>query len=460
MIKLRFRREDFESYRKELLRVWGLLLAIGVAALAATYLLFVEPPPPRRITIATGQRGGRYHAFAEAYRRTLAAADIELEIRETAGSAENVALLLDPASGVSAGFVQGGAAPADARGHLQALASLYREPIWIFHRGEQRWDRLTDLAGKRVSIGTEGSGTRVLALRLLEDNGVTPATQAAAGAPFLGLTDAEAGDALRAGRLDAAFLIVGAGSAQVQALIGAEGVRLLSLRQHESYTRRYPFLTSVTLSEGLLDLARNLPPEPVTLVAPTAALVANERLHPALIPLLLEAAAAAHEPGNVLDAPGEFPSPRFTDLPVHPEAKRILTEGQSFLYRFLPFWLASLADRLKFMLLPLATVIFSVFKLAQPLYRWRIRARIYRHYEVLRRAEREVGDAMNPEQREETIAALRKLESKLGRLSVPLWAMDELYQLYVHIGVVRRRLEEEQPEEGSAEPPSSARRPA
>lgn len=449
MIKLPFRREDFQSYRKELLRVWAPFLVLGLAALVVTYFLFVEPPPPRHLVIATGQPTGRYHAFAESYRAILAGSGITLEIRETAGSAENARLLLDPASGVSVAFVQGGAVPPEARGHLTALASVYREPLWIFHRGAEPADRLGDLAGKRLSIGPEGSGTRVVVLRLLADNGVTDVAQAAAGAPFLGLPDREAAEALEAGRIDAAFFIVGPGSEQVQRLIRAPGVRLMSLRQHESYVRRYPYLTSVTVSEGLLDLERDIPPAPITLLAPPAALVANERLHPALIPLLLQAATAVHEQGSLLDAPGEFPSARSIEVPLHPEARRYLKEGPSLLNRFLPFWPASLVDRLKFMILPLATVIFSIFKIAQPLYNWRIRARIYRHYAVLRRAERELARPVDPPRRAEMIAALRRLEDKLASLSVPLGSMEELYQLYLHLELVRRRLEQQQP---SSEP--------
>jgi TRAP transporter TAXI family solute receptor len=447
MFKLRFRREDFESYRKELLRVWIPFLLIAVAALLATYFLFVEPPPPSRVVIATGQRTGRYHAFAERYRAILSGSGVALEIRETAGSAENVELLLDRKSGVSVAFVQGGTVPDQAKSRLASLASLYREPLWVFHRGERGYERLSELAGQRLSVGPEGSGTRVVALRLLADSGITADGQAQAGAPILGLPNAEAAEALKAGRIDAAFLIIGPGAAEVHDLIRAEGIRLMSFRQHESYVRRHPYLTSITVSEGLLDLERNIPPEPSTLLAPPAALVANETLHPALIPLLLQAAAAVHEQGSLLDAPGDFPSGRFIEVPLHPEAKRFLKEGPSFLNRFLPFWPASLADRLKFLLLPLLTLLFSIFKIAQPIYNWRIRSRVYRHYGVLRRAEKEIGQELDPARRAETIEALKRLDDKLAELSVPLWSMDEVYQLRMHIRHVRQRLEEEQASE-------------
>lgn len=450
MIRRLFRREVSDGYRRELVRVWTPFLVLGVVALVATYVLFVEPPPPRRLTIATGQPTGRYHAFAEQYRAYLARFGITLEIRETAGSAENVALLLDPASGVSLAFVQGGALPPEARDRVSSLASVYREPLWIFHRGDRPAERLTDLAGKRLSVGPEGSGTRVVALRLLEDSGVTADAQAAAGVPFEGLPDPQAAEALLAGRIDAAFFVVGPGSAQVQSLLRADGVHLMHLRQHESFTRRYPYLTSVTLSEGLLDLERNLPPAPRSLLAPPAALVANDTLHPALIPLLLEAAEKAHEQGNLLDAPGEFPSARFVEAPLHPEARRYLEEGPSFLHRILPFWAASMVSRLKLMLLPLSTVLFSVFKIAQPLYTWRMRTRVYRHYEILHRAQQELSRPVDPARRAELIAMLRELEESLATVSVPLGAMADLYQLYLHLGYVRRRLEGEQP---SAPPP-------
>ena len=61
---------------------------------------FVNPAPPRTVVIATGQQDGAYFLFAERYRELLAADGIELQIRQTAGSIENIRLLEDESSAV------------------------------------------------------------------------------------------------------------------------------------------------------------------------------------------------------------------------------------------------------------------------------------------------------------------------------------------------------------------------
>ena len=55
---------------------------------------------------------------------------------------------------------------------LVSLDSLFFEPLWIFHRNDLPLRRIPDLKGLRLAVGVEGSGTRVLTMRLLELNGV------------------------------------------------------------------------------------------------------------------------------------------------------------------------------------------------------------------------------------------------------------------------------------------------
>jgi len=444
MIKVPLRREHFENYRREIVKIWGPFLFLCIAGLITSYFLFVEPPPPNRIVIATGQKTGGYYTFAEQYRAILARAGIDLQIQETAGSAENIQKLLDPSSGVHVAFVQSGTVPAEAREKLVALGSMYREPLWVFHRLDPAPTRLGELRGKRLSIGAPQSGTRLIALRLLADNGVTPETQAAANAPLVELDDAAAAEALERGRIDAAFLVISPGSPHVAHLLQRPDIHLMSFRRQKSYVRRYPYLSSVTISEGLLDMDRDIPAQDCELVAPSAMLVVSQSLHPALVTLLLEAATAVHDKGSLVDDPYEFPAARFVDLPMSEAARHYIKEGPSLLNRFLPFWLASLVDRLKFMIVPLLTLLFPLFKIAPPLYQWRIRSKIYRHYASLRKLEHELRQGIEPERRAEAIVALRKLEDELSQVSVPLWSMEEIYQLYLHIGHVRRLLEEEE----------------
>ena len=64
---------------------------------------------------------------------------------------------------------------------LLSLGSLYYEPLWLFYRKDVPFEQLRDLAGRRLAVGPEGSGTRALVRRLLRDNGVDESAWVARG---------------------------------------------------------------------------------------------------------------------------------------------------------------------------------------------------------------------------------------------------------------------------------------
>ena len=200
----------------------------------------------------------------------------------------------------------------------------------------------------------------------------------------------------------------------------------------------------MTLGEGVIDLDRNIPKQDIKLLAPAAMLVAVDDLHPDLVPLLLEAAGAIHGKGGLFEEPGQFPSVRFTELPMRTEAQHYLDQGPPFLYRILPFRAASLASRLKILLLPLVTLLIPLFKVGPPLYRWRARRKIYRWYQGLRELDLKLvneGGGVNLDQES---ARLRALEKEVNAVSVPLAYMDEFYHLRLHIELIRNKLDKAQ----------------
>ena len=312
-----------------MLLIVGVLIVLGVAT-----PWLVGPACPKRVVIATGSDVGAYYAFAQKYQPLLESAGIQLEIRQTAGSVENAQLLRDPNSGVSVAIMQGGtagatsgsqhpgtASPQDlADSGIQSLASLFQEPIWVFYRAEHPINRLAELRGKRVAVGAPGSGTRAVALELLADNGliVENASSQSKILQVVGELESpkttllcqgtrDASQALKAGNVDAAFFVVAPTAPVIGELMRDPNIHLLSFDRTLAYKRRHPYLTSVTISEGMLDLERNLPNENVELLAPTAVLVARDDLHPALVPLFLQAASRVHEGGGVLEVAPRIP---------------------------------------------------------------------------------------------------------------------------------------------------------
>ena len=68
------------------------LLLLGVAFLVAYQ--FIDPAPPKRIVLATGSANNAYYAFGLRYREILGRHGIAVEVMETEGSVENLALLV------------------------------------------------------------------------------------------------------------------------------------------------------------------------------------------------------------------------------------------------------------------------------------------------------------------------------------------------------------------------------
>jgi TRAP transporter TAXI family solute receptor len=421
--------------------------------LIVPYLLFVEKPPPRHIVIATGGPTGAYYGFGKEYEKLLAKDGITVEVRSTQGSPENLKLLTDDSSGVSVAIVQSGVVTPEQAQHLYALGSLYREPLWIFYRdseGSKPLHLVSELKGKRLSIGTPSSGTRVTALEILKANGIDPLAEPTGdkeeARKKLDLPSDKAAEALKKGEIDAAFFVAGVNASYIggkDGLLSAEGIRLLNLSQHEAYERRYRQFSGVLIPAGLADLGKNLPTEDTHLIGPTAMLVVRKDFHPELMWLLLEAATKVHGKGSQLSQPGEFPSVNSVDpdLALPADATSYYKSGPPVLHRIMPFWMASQVDRLKIMLIPVVMLLMPLFRLTPPLVRWRTRRKIYLWYNSLRDIDEKLIAGISVADLRRELARLREIEDQVGAVNVPLSYMEEFYNMRFHLQMVRSKLE-------------------
>lgn len=428
-------RRILDRFNREHLTTFGPALLITIIGFWVAYQ-FVQPAPPTRIVITTGGQDGAYYTFAQQYRDILARDHITLEIRPSAGSVENIERLTAKEGGVDLAFVQGGTNTSRDAQNLTSLGSVCYEPLWVFYRGGHHLNRLGDLAGKRIAVGEEGSGTRVVALQLLRDNGIQGSQTALSS---LGALDAA--NALLGGSLDAALVIASPRSAVVQKLLMADGIKLMSFERAEAYTRIHRYLSLVTLPEGVIDLQRNIPPTHTTLIAATANLVARSDLHPALVDLILEAAEKVHGAGNLFERQGEFPSPKYLEFPLNDDAERFYKRGQSFLRRHLPFWAATFVERMVVLLIPIVALLWPLFRIIPPMYKWRVRSRIYRWYEDVKAVDLKADRDRSPERLATHMAELDRIEDQVNRISTPLPYADQLYDLRMHINLVRGKLE-------------------
>lgn len=429
---------------RDLLATAGPFLLLALALLVVAYWV-LDPTPPRKVVLATGVDQGAYAEFGKRYAQLLKQHGITVELRPTNGAADNLRLLRDATSGVDIAFVQGGADEKDRRPDdededaLVSLGSLFYEPVWIFYREDSakrllKQDRLHSLAqlpGWKLNIGAQGSGVPNLMRRLLEANKIDTAS-----ITILREAQTPAVQGLLEGHIDAITFASAPESLMVQMLLQTPGIKLFNFSQADAYSRRFAFLSPVTLPRGVVDLAADMPPADVHLVAPTATLVARRGTHPALIQLFVQAAQQVHGEAGWFQRKGDFPSIKGTERPVAEEAQRFYAKGPPFLQRFLPFWLANLVDRMWVALLSIVAILIPLSRVLPPLYEFRIRSRVFRWYGRLRVVE----DAQGKRPADELLKELDDIERSVEHVSVPLSYADELYALRSHIQLVRGRL--------------------
>ena len=428
------------SLRDLFATAWWIFLIVGIGFVVAYQ--FVQPAPPKRIVITTGGESGAYYQFAQRYAAILARDGITLEVKASAGSLENLDRL--KADEAQVGFVQGGVMPpkedpdAEDDSGLLSLGSLFYEPVWVFYRGERDLSRLTELRGKRIAIGQEGSGVRQLAQQLLAANEIE------AGEQLVPLSGLSAAEELQQGRIDAAFIIASESAPVVQVLLRSPGIRLMSFAQSGAYQRRFPFLTKLTFPQGVADLVRDFPPNDIKVLAPTANLIVRDDLHPALQSLLLQAASEVHGKSGFFQDQGEFPSYKDPMLPLSPDAARYFKSGPSFLQRYLPFWLAVLVDRLIVLLLPVVALLIPLLKVAPAIYTWRVRSKVFRCYGELKFLEDDLKNHFDRARLAEYRSRLDALEDEAVQLHVPLGFTDLVYTLREHVNLVRGILDKQE----------------
>jgi TRAP transporter TAXI family solute receptor len=428
------------SLRDFLVAAGPTIVLVAIAVYAAWWI--VDPAPPKRVSMATGQENSAYDAFGKQYATALAKVDIRVTLQPSLGSQDNLQRLID--GKVDIAFVQSGSAgqeQARAAG-LVSLGSLFTEPVWLFLRDTAKVSQLTELKGLRINLGPQGTGVPKLFEQVLGVNGVelnelkvsalenTPATMALLDGSIDGLVFSSAPEA-----------------PLIQMLLQTPGIKLFNFAQAEAYTRRLPFLSHVVLPRGIVDLGRDIPAQDYHLIAPTATLVAREELHPALVELFVQAASNIHGGTGWFQQQGQFPSPRYTEIPVAQGAAKFYRDGPPLMQRYMRFWLANLFERMGVIVVALAALIIPLSKIVPPLYVWRIRSRVYRWYGQLRAVEQTLAQSLDTREGDARVALCDKLlrrldeiEAGVNQMSIPLAFADSLYGLRNHINFVRQRV--------------------
>jgi len=426
---------------RDLVASLGPVVFLVIGLLVAAYW-WLDPQPPRHVTLATGPAGSAYAEFGRRYAQALAAEGITVELRPTDGSSTNLQLLRS--GGADVAFVRGGSADAvaDEAAGLTSLGSLFYEPLWIFYRSDvaRRVDRKTgvlssvaQLKGLRVNVDKPGSGVPEIVDRMLRANHLD-----GSAVQLSNLEPAPATEALRAGLLDAIVLESAPQSPLIQQLLRAPDIHLMEIGQADAYTRRFSFFSTVTLPRGVIDMARDLPPADVSMLAATTSLLSRDETHPALRQLFAQSAQTLHSDAGWFNRARDFPNTRTSELPVSPEGDRAINGTPPFWQRYLPFWASNLVERMWLVLGGLLVLMLPLSRVVPPLYQFRVRSRVFRWYARLRDIEQRVDTGEGD--RQALVEELDALDRVVNKVAVPLSYADELYALRNNIHAVRNRL--------------------
>ena len=438
------------TMRYTLLSLRDLAVSVGPFAVLAVTLLvlaygWLDPNPPKQVTLATGPAQSAYEEFGKRYAKILAQDGIDVLLLPSQGSADNFQLLREGKADL--GFVQGGTSEAKPEDEavLESLGSLFVEPVWLFYKIEAlpklagaaaSLDALTQLQGLRVNMGTAGSGIPSLMNKLLASNNIDPSSLKASQ-----LEQTPATVAFLEGRLDAIVFASAPESLMVQMLLQTPGVGLMDFPQSEAYSRRFAFLSPVVLPRGVVDLAANIPAQDVRLVAPTTALVNRKATHPALLQLFVQAGQQIHGSAGWFRRARDYPNLANNELPIAAEAERSIKNDKPFLQRYLPFWVANLVERMWLVMGIILAVMLPLSRIIPPLYAFRVRSRIFRWYAQLRDLENRIGGSSDNGNSGALLEALNRLEQRVEKIAVPLSYIDELYALRGNIQLVRSKLQ-------------------
>ena len=419
----------------------AILVSVLMGLIAALFagIWFILPQPPQTLTIATGFPDGLYSQFANHLKTELAKEKITLQIRNTGGSVDNLALINDPNSGIDLAIVQSGVGDPVKYPELLSLAGIFYEPLWVWYRQPAfakeggALTQLSQLQGKRISIGNDGSGTQILSNAILKLNEIN-----ADLVKLEKLKPDEAIEKLQKGELDVAFIVAAGEAPILKKFYQIPGIRLMNFDQAEAYTRVLPYLDRIDIPRGIISIAHDQPKQDIRTIASTATLVGRNDINPATVSLLLGTSYDILRNYSRLQKPGQFPSSKGLDFPMDMDAEIFLRHGPSFFYRHLPFWGAVWVERFIKILIPLLIVLIPVFTYLPAIFNLSLKVKLSRLYKILKNIEKRSN---SPDNYLLLHTELLNLEKRIQQIKVSAMQSKEVYDLKAHVALVRHQLE-------------------
>jgi len=411
----------------------GLAAILSIVGIASLVLVYFFPAPPSTITMAVGFKGGSYGILADRYKEILARDHVDLVLRNAAGGAEHFKLLQDKSSNVQAAMVQGGISDDEKSPGLLSIGRINYQIFCVFYRATEMLGDLTELKGKRITVGPGGAAGRIVAEKVLAISGVT-----SENSTLLPLTGLAAADALNDGKADAAILGLSSDAPILQTLLRDSRIRLMSVTRAEALTRYFPFLVRLVLPQGAIDFEKKIPASDIVLFSTTNSVLVRNDLHPAHIILLAQALKETHNNRGLFQQAGEFPTQTDPEFPMAEGAVEFYKNGLPFLDKYLPHWVVPHVLRLFAVLFAGGAIIFPLFHFVPKLYQWFLQDRMRKLYLRLR----DVDEAL---QRELTSSQVMGLQTDLENINraariLPRRHSEIFFYFNQHIESTRTRL--------------------
>jgi TRAP-type uncharacterized transport system substrate-binding protein len=413
----------------------GLAAAVGIVSIVSLALIYFVPAPPSKVVMATAPKGSMAEYYGGQYRETFARSNIELELRETAGTGENLELLLDPKSGVEIAYMLGGVSDRKHAPGLLSLGTVFITPVWLFYSSSEPIDHLSQLTGKRISVGPIGSAIRPLAQKVLGKAGVN-----SENATFLPFGGSAAAEALNNGKVDAVWILGPPEAPSVHALLQNPNARIMNFPAAEILTIMFSELVRLVLPQGAVDFKRNIPPHDVPLIGITGKVLVRSDLHPEIVPLMLQALVEAHGVRTMFQHSGEFPNGTDAEYPVAPAATDFYKNGPSYMQRHVPLWLSVHVQRALAVMVTALAIGYPLFRFMPVAYSWINRRRLFYWYAQLKALEASFDTDLTDKHLARKQAEIERIETAVSHIQFPLTFSDQVYNLRSHIDIVRHKI--------------------
>ena len=417
---------------------WGLVLLLVAAVAAVAYL--ANPFPPRRVTLGTGQPNTTFDVLGQRYVEYFRKHGVALELRGTTGTLENLALLRQ--GKIDAAFSLSGVTTAEDNERLLSLGSVEYMPLWFFHHdtvfGESHSGPASFLKKMTLSINLPASGTYVFAHRILSLHGLTPDDSP----NVLSLSSKDSVEAYLAGTIDGIFLMGTLDSKSITTLLAAPNTQTFNFTLAQAYVKKFPDLGIVSVPRGAIDAEREpvVPASDVQMIAATATILTDDRLHPAIQLLLLNAAKDINQATpSLFSKAGTFPAYLDRATPQSDIAKRYYETGPPFLSDRVPYWVASLVDRIWFYLFAVAVFGYPLMRLVPNYRKTYVELCLKESYVELDAIDARLSQPTTEAELAGLLAALDALEAKIGRLWVTSSMRAAYYGLRQALEVVRTK---------------------